>query len=65
MVSNLSLALKYRVNGVLGFVKGDQRIARGYYATTTKETMQITSLDTRGDTKKGRYEPVEEIETMS
>lgn len=27
--------------------------------------MQITSLDTRGDTKKGRHEPVEEIEIVS
>lgn len=27
VLSNLYLALKYRVNDVLGFVKGDQRIA--------------------------------------
>lgn len=65
MVSNHYLALKYRVNNVVGVVKRDQIIAQGCYATTAKETMQITSLGTRGDAKKERYKTVEEIETVS
>lgn len=48
---NYYLALKYRVNRVVEVLKGDQRIARGCYATT-KETMQITSLDSRAKSKK-------------
>ncbi|XP_052297148.1 uncharacterized protein LOC127902324 [Citrus sinensis] len=59
VVSTHYLALKYRVNGVVGVVKGDQRMARSCYATAAKETLQVTSLDNRGDSKKGRQEPVE------
>lgn len=39
IVSNHYLALKYQVNGVIEVVKGDQRIARGCYATATKEAI--------------------------
>ena len=59
------LALKYRVNGVVGVVRGDQRIARSCYSSAAKEAMQITSLNTRVESKKGRQEPVEELETVS
>lgn len=38
-VSNHYLTLKYRVNGVVGVVKGDQKIVRSYYATATKKAM--------------------------
>lgn len=48
------LALKYIVNGVLGVVKGGQRVARSCYATAAKETLQVTALDNQGDSKKGR-----------
>ena len=65
VLSNHYLALKYRVNGVVGVVRGDQRIARSCYSTATREAMQITSLDTRVGAKKGRQEPVEELETIS
>ncbi|XP_024033596.1 uncharacterized protein LOC112095717 [Citrus clementina] len=54
VMSTHYLALKYRVNGVVGVVKGDQRMARSCYATAAKETLQVTSLDNRGDSKKGR-----------
>lgn len=54
VVSTHYLALKYRVNGVVGVVKGDQRVVRSCYATTAKETLQVTALDNRGDSKKGR-----------
>ena len=54
VISTHYLALKYIVNGVVGVVKGDQRMARSYYATTAKETLQVTVLDNRGDSKKGR-----------
>ena len=33
VLSNHYLAVKYRVNGVVGVVRGDQRIARSYYST--------------------------------
>ena len=59
------LALKYRVNGVVGVVKGDQRMARSCYATAAKETLQVTSLDNRGESKKGRQEPVEKLEEVA
>ncbi|KAH9698780.1 protein kinase domain-containing protein [Citrus sinensis] len=62
VMSTHFLALKYRVNGVVGVVKGDQRMVRSCYATTAKETLQVTSLDNRGDSKKGRQEPVEKLE---
>ena len=48
------LALKYKVNGIVGVVKGDQRMTRSCYTTAAKETLQVTSLDNRGDSKKGR-----------
>ena len=41
------LALKYRVSGVVGVVKGDQRMARSCYARAAKETLQVTTLDNR------------------
>ncbi|KAH9659682.1 hypothetical protein KPL70_023952 [Citrus sinensis] len=59
------LALKYWVNRVVGVVRGDQRIARSCYSLAAKEAMQITSLNTRVESKKGRQEPVEELETVS
>ncbi|XP_052291712.1 uncharacterized protein LOC127900595 [Citrus sinensis] len=62
---NNYLALKYWVNGVVGVVRGDQRIARSCYSTAAREVMQITSLDTRVGVKNGRQEPVEELETVS
>ncbi|KAH9688200.1 Ribonuclease H [Citrus sinensis] len=65
VLSNHYLALKYRVNGVVGVVRGDQRIARSCYSSAAREAMQITSLDTRVENKKGRQEPVEDLETVS
>lgn len=53
VVSNYFLALKYWANSVVGVVNGDQRIVWSCYATIAKETIQITSLDTWGDAKKG------------
>ncbi|XP_024033590.1 uncharacterized protein LOC112095713 [Citrus clementina] len=64
VVSTHYLALKYRVNGVVGVVKGNQRMAMSCYATAAKETLQVTSLDNRGDSKKGRQEPVEKLEEI-
>ena len=65
VLSNHYLAFKYLVNGVIGVVREDQRIAQNCYSTTAKEAMQITSLDTRVGAKNGRQEPVEELETVS
>lgn len=65
VLSNHYLALKYRVNGVVGVVRGNQRIARGCYSTSAKEAMQITSLDSQAECKSGRQEPVEELETIN
>ena len=65
MLSNHYLALKYQVNGVVGVVRGDHRIARSCYSTAAKEAMQITSLDTRVEVKGGRQEPVKELETVN
>ena len=65
VISTHYLALKYRVNGVVGVVKGDQRMARSCYATTAKETLHVTSLDNRGESKKGRQEPVEKLEEVA
>ena len=45
-------------------VKGDQRMARNCYATTAKETLQVTTLDSRGDSRKGRQEPAENLEEV-
>ena len=53
VLSKHYLALKYRVNGVVGVVREDQRIARSCYSTAAREAMQITSLDTRVGAKKG------------
>ncbi|KAH9714403.1 hypothetical protein KPL71_020650 [Citrus sinensis] len=64
VMSTHYLALKYRINGVVGVVKGDQRMARSCYATAAKETLQVTSLDSRGDSKNGRQEPVEKLEEV-
>lgn len=64
VISTHCLALEYLVNGVVGVVKGDQMITRSCYATAAKETLQITSLDTRGDSVKGRREPVENLEEV-
>ena len=61
VISTHYLALKYRVNRVVGLVKGDQRMARSCYATAATETLQVTTLDSRGDSKKGRQEPVEKL----
>ena len=47
VISTHYLALKYRVNEVVGVVKGDQRMARNYYAIVAKETLQVTALDSR------------------
>ena len=65
VLSNHYLALKYRVNGVVGIVRGDQIITRSCYSTTLREAMHITSIDTRVGAKKGRHEPVKELETVS
>ena len=65
VVSTHYLALKYRVNGVVGVVKGDQKMAGSCYATTTNETLQVTSLDNRGESKKGRQELVEKLEEVT
>ena len=65
ILSNHYLVLKYRVNGVVRVVQGDQRIARSCYSTAAREAMQITSLDTRVEVKDGRQEPVEELEIVS
>lgn len=46
-------------------MRGDQRIDRGCYATAANEAMQITSLDLREDSKKGRHEPVEDLEEVA
>ena len=54
VISMHYLALKYRVKKVVGVVKSDQRMARSCYATAAKEILQITTLDNRGDSKKGR-----------
>ena len=54
VLSNHYLALKYRVNEVVGVVRGDQRIARSCYSTTTREAMDITSFDTQVGAKNGR-----------
>ena len=48
----------------MGVVRGDQRIARSYYSTAARETMHITSFDTRGEVNDGRQEPVEELEAI-
>ena len=64
VISTRYLALKYRVNGVVGVVKGDQRMARNYYATAAKETLQVMALDSRGDSKKGRQEPAKKLEEV-
>lgn len=65
VLSNRYLTLKYRVNGVFGVIRGDQRIVRGCYSTAEKEAMQITSLDTHIEFKGGRQESVEELETVN
>lgn len=45
--------------------KGDQRIIRSCYATTAKETIQMTLLDAREEFKRGSQEPGEDtIEVM-
>ena len=62
--SQYYLAVKYRVNKVVGVVKGDQRMARSYYATTAKGTLQVTALDNQGDSKSGRQEPAETLEEV-
>lgn len=54
VVSTHYLVLKYRVNGVVGVIKGDQRITRSYYTTAANETLQITALDNWEDSKKGQ-----------
>ena len=58
VMSTHYLALKYRVNGMVGVVKGDQRMARSCYVTVAKETLQVTALNSQGDSKKGRQQPV-------
>ena len=45
VISTHYLALKYRVDGVVGVTKGDQRMTRSCYATAAKETLQIATLD--------------------
>ena len=54
VLSNHYLVLKYQANGVVGVVPGDWRIARSCYSTTERQTMQITSLDTRVGARNGR-----------
>ena len=49
---------------MVGVVKGDQRMAKSCYATAAKETLQVTSLDNREDSKKGCQEPVEKLEEI-
>ena len=39
VLSTHYLAMKYRLNGVVGVVKGDQRMTRNCYATAAKETL--------------------------
>ena len=53
VLSNHYLALKYRVNGLVGVVRGDQMIARSCYSSAARESMQMTSLDTRVEAKNG------------
>ena len=37
VLSNYYFALKYRANGVVGVVRGNQRIARSCYSTAARE----------------------------
>ena len=64
VISTHYLALQYRVNGVVGVVKGDQRMAGSCYTTAAKETLQVTVLDNQGDSKKGRHEPAEKLKKV-
>ena len=65
MLSNHYLTLKYRVNEVVGVVRGDQRIAQSCYSSAAREVMQIISLNTRVGVKNDRQEPIEELKTVS
>ena len=64
VISTHYLALKFRVNGVVSVVKGNQRMARSCYATAVKETLQVTTLDSRRDSKNGRQELIEKLEEV-
>lgn len=64
VISIIYLELKYRVNRVVGVVKDDQRKARSCYATASKETLQITLLDTQGNSVKGQQEPAKNLEEV-
>lgn len=39
ILGRLFLRISKPVNGMVGVVKGDQRVARSYYTITAKETM--------------------------
>ena len=39
-------------------------MVRNCYATAAKETIHVTTLDNRGDSKKGRQEPVEKLQEV-
>lgn len=54
VMSTHYMALKYRVNGVVGVVNDDQRMIKSCYDTAAKETLLVTTLDSRRDSRKGR-----------
>lgn len=61
VVSTHYLALKYRVNEVVGVVKSDQKMVRSCYATAVKETLQVTALNnwgTRGSVDRSQLRPL-------
>ena len=56
--------VKFRVQGGVGVMRGQQQVARSCYATAARESMQITSVDPRAENRLCQQRPNEEMKQV-
>ena len=56
--------VKFRVQGGVGVMRGQQQMARSCYVKTARKSMQITSIDPRDENRLCQQRPNEEMKQV-